>query len=320
VKLIVSIDVEEDSLFSGQYPTIPPGVTNVRQLERLAFLAKEHGVPLTLLVTHPVAEDPTCCALLKRLAQTERAEIGAHLHPWCTPPFGRNSMPEPVPMSSMPVDALRAKLENLHSSISKNIGIEPVSFRAGRFDLSPHLLQLLPEFGITADSSVVPCHPATSGPPDYPLVFPDPHSHPMEPRVLEVPLTITALWPAAARLVFSHARSLPPLFRKMCYSATRYLNSAGIHPAWFSLAVMKKATRLHAERGGQALNMFLHSSELSPGATPINRTERDVQDFVGKIRRYLEWVMVSFPIEGATLSGLVPLQRKCGHCDTRQQP
>ena len=32
MKLVISIDVEEEGLFSGHYPRTPPGVTNVAEL------------------------------------------------------------------------------------------------------------------------------------------------------------------------------------------------------------------------------------------------------------------------------------------------
>lgn len=311
LKLAISIDVEEDGLFSGRYPAVPPGVGNVNDLGRLSFATQEFGIPLTLLVTYPVAQDPACCDLLKRLHKTGRAEIGAHLHPWCTPPFSPDKVQEPAPMSSLPADIVRGKLDALLESIRRNIGVKPVSFRAGRFDLSRQLLRLLPESGIAVDSSVVPLRPAQTGPENYPARSPDPHPHPDEPGILEAPITMTPIWPTAASTVFSDASNMPTLVKESLFAATRYLNSAGIHPAWFSLPVMKKATRLHAGRGGRVLNMFLHSSELSPGATPLNRTPRAAASFAQKIRRYIEWLRESFEVQGVTLSELVSFNRGC---------
>jgi len=57
LKLVFSIDVEEEGLFSGRYPRIPPGVTNVAHLSRLESIPREFSLPLTLLVTYRVAAD-----------------------------------------------------------------------------------------------------------------------------------------------------------------------------------------------------------------------------------------------------------------------
>jgi hypothetical protein len=67
---------------------------------------------------------------------------------------------------------------------------------------------------------------------------------------------------------------------------------------------MKLAVRLHRSRGGKVLNMFLHSSELKPGATPSFRTERAVNSLVEKIRIFLKWLVRTGPVEGVTLSEL----------------
>jgi hypothetical protein len=88
------------------------------------------------------------------------------------------------------------------------------------------------------------------------------------------------------------------------FTAFRHIGVAGIHPAWFPLQSMKLAVRLHRARGGKVLNMFLHSSELKPGATPSFRTERAVNSLVEKIRRFLKWLVSTGPVEGVTLSEL----------------
>ena len=58
MKLVISIDVEEEGLFSGAYARTPTGVSNVAELRRLEFIPREFGFPLTLLATYHVARDP----------------------------------------------------------------------------------------------------------------------------------------------------------------------------------------------------------------------------------------------------------------------
>lgn len=307
MKLVVSVDVEEDGLFCGRYPRKPPGVANVQALARLEFLGDKFGIPLTLLATYPVVSDPECCSILRVFAAKRNAEIGAHLHPWCTPPFAETGPEEPVRTAFIPAAVLRAKMQTLCSAIEAGTGIKPRAFRAGRFDLSHELLQGLPEYGIGVDSSVVPLRQVADGPTDHFTSPADPYRHPLKPAILEVPLTTVPVRQAAARIVAAIAPRLPRPLQQLLYSGTRYLNAAGIHPAWYPLSSMKMAARLHARRGGTVLNMFLHSSELHPGATPAHRTEAAVAGFVEKIRHFVEWLSPRFSIEGTTLSGLVPM-------------
>ena len=45
----VTLDVEEEGLFSGSYPRDGAGLANIPELRRLEFLPAEFGLPLTLL-------------------------------------------------------------------------------------------------------------------------------------------------------------------------------------------------------------------------------------------------------------------------------
>ena len=93
MKLVISIDVEEEGLFSGLYPRTPPGVTNVAELARLAFIPRDFGLPLTLLVTYQVARDPAACRVLAQWRDRYGAEIGAPSAPLEHPAFCRPARP-----------------------------------------------------------------------------------------------------------------------------------------------------------------------------------------------------------------------------------
>ena len=155
MKLVISLDVEEEGLFSGRYPR-ESGVTNVAELRRLEFIPREFGLPLTLLVSYRVARDPAACQVLARWRDLYRAEIGVHLHPWSTPPFADLPLPEPVPAEELPRPLLRAKFAHLVQAVHASLGVTPASFRMGRFDFGPKVMGLLPEFGLRVDSSIVP--------------------------------------------------------------------------------------------------------------------------------------------------------------------
>ena len=54
------------------------------------------------------------------------------------------------------------------------------------------------------------------------------------------------------------------------------------------------------------LNMFLHSSELAPSATPRYNKEGKVVELVKRIRNFLAWLTATGPVQGVTLSKLYP--------------
>jgi hypothetical protein len=302
MKLVISIDVEEEGLFSGRYDRRPPGVKNVAALDRLEFIPREFGLPLTLLLSYQVAGNDAARPILAQWQERHGAEIGAHLHHWNTPPFSHPTEPDPVASRELPLAMMQAKLETLVTTVSRNFGRPPRSFRMGRFDWWPEILALLPGVGLSRDSSMVPLgHYA--GRVDQFKTPPDPFRLDLgQPGLVEVPLTMVPVFPGLARLYYRLAKTLAPRRCEKLLAAFRSFGAAGIHPAMFPLPSMRLAARLHRRRGGRVLNMFFHSSELHPGATPMFPTEAAVNHLTGKIRDFLAWLIATGPVTGVTLS------------------
>ncbi len=305
MKLVISLDVEEEGLFSGHYPR-SSAVTNVAELSLLEFIPRDFGLPLTLLVSYQVARDPAAGEILARWRDLYRAEIGVHLHPWSTPPFSDLPQPEPIPAAELPLALLREKFGHLTAQVQDSLGVTPRSFRMGRFDFGPKVLDLLPEFGLRVDSSIVPLTLKGTG--DYFLAPADPFcltpAAAERPALLEVPVTMVPVLAHLPRTLARLAPYLPGSSGRRLLSWFKYVGAAGIQPAWFPLASMRLAAGLHRRRGGRVLTMFFHSSELKPGASRLFPTESAVAAFVAKIRAFLTWLMKSGPVEGVTLSGL----------------
>jgi hypothetical protein len=305
MKLVISIDVEEEGLFSGDYPRTPPGVSNVAELRRLEFIPREFGLPLTLLVSYHAALDPGACRILAHWQETYGAEIGVHLHPWNTPPFADLPHPEPISSELLPISLLRDKLGSLVRQVRRSLGMTPISFRMGRLDWGPRIMALLPECGLKVDSSIAPLTDKSSRAEDFlapadPFFLPGLEGAPL----LEAPLTLVPVLPGTPRAVYRLSRALPGAWGRRVRGCFRYLGAAGLQPAWFPLASMQLAASLHQRRGGRVLTMFFHSSELLPGATRLFPTEEAVGRLVAKLRGFLAWLVKTMPVQGATLSDL----------------
>lgn len=307
MKLVISIDVEEEGLFFGHYPRTPPGVSNVAELERLAFIPREFGLPLTLLVTYQVARDPAACRVLTQWRDRYGAEIGVHLHPWNTPPFLDLPEPEPIPSERLPGPLLQDKFANLLSQIRTNLEDAPHSFRMGRFDAGPRVWGLLPEFNLSVDSSVVPLTPKGIDARHF-LAPADPFRLQAlgldANKLLEVPVTMVPVVAGTPGLITRLAARLPLYWGQRLQRSFRYVAAVGVQPAWYPLASMQLAAQLHRRRGGRVLTMFFHSSELKPGASRLFPTETAVDRFVGKIRTFLTWLVQTGPVQGVRLSDL----------------
>ncbi len=195
VKLAVTIDVEEEGLFSGKYNRTDIPVENVKELQVLDSVFREWDIRPTLLLTYQVARDKRSHDLLHNLRHRWNGEIGAHLHHWNTPPIKELPYRDPVPSELMPHDLLAAKLDSLIEAINQ-AGFIPESFRMGRFNLGPRTFALIHNLGIKVDSSVCPLHRFYGGPdhlgaPTDPY-FPDLENilKPGKSDVLEAPVTI----------------------------------------------------------------------------------------------------------------------------------
>ena len=303
IRVVVSLDVEEDGLGCGRYPRVPPGVANVAALERLGFVTRDFGIPLTLLATYPVIMDDGALAHLLRWRDRFGAEIGAHLHPWNTPPFpgdGKEYGGGPTPLDFEKMVALRAVIE-------RRTGTAPVSFRMGRFAVSERMFDDAQRGGFLREASVVPFH-ATSGALAAYAVSPNPYCVRAETdsskALWEIPLTNLPLWPCAGRWMAAATAGSRHPWRAPLQRAFQRVGIAGLHPAWFSLPVMCMATRLHVARGGRVLHVFMHSSDLMPGCTPAFPAEQSVQRQVDRLAAFLRWLQRRYSVAGATLGAV----------------
>ena len=155
MKFTVTIDVEEEGLFSGKYSTDDSSALNVYQLDRLDQLFMELGIRPTLLVSYQVANKKDVLEKLLSLKKRWNAEVGAHLHHWNTPPILVNTITPPAPSELLSSDLLEAKTRSLMCVLQES-GLEATSFRMGRFNLGPKMFQILEQVGIKVDSSVAP--------------------------------------------------------------------------------------------------------------------------------------------------------------------
>ena len=306
MKLVVTIDVEEEGLFSRMYESEGVTAENVGHLTVLDPVFKERGIRPTLLVSYQACQGNNRDRLMK-LREEWDGEIGAHLHPWNTPPLADPGEPEPAPSERRPAAHLEAKLESLLTAI-RSMGVEPRSFRMGRFNLGPRMFSILEKSPIQVDSSMAPMRSYPGGPdhlraPADPY-FPDP-SDPVRPggsNLLEVPITVLPLVPGLGGWLEGLGR-ITGVQRGTAWLA-QYLGSISVQPMGLGLKRLKAAARLHASRGGRVLTMFFHSSELMPGGCPQHQTRAEVEVFLDKIDRFFSWLNKEMQVESVTLSGL----------------
>lgn len=306
LRVVISLDVEEEGLFSGRYASQDCRVENVALLPKLKNLTQELGFPLTLLCAYTVLTNPRACTTLAHMRDSVGAEIGAHLHHWSTPPLPQAlHKGEPERSDTMDREVLRQRLRSLLQAGRDFQGAALTSFRMGRWDLKSCVRPLLAEEGILVDSSVAPLRMFKQGP-DHFLAPPDPYwvSSATAPSLLEVPITQISLLPALAQAWYRAGKVLAMERQANFIDKYKFFGALSANPVWHNAAVMRLATRLHVARGGKVLSLFWHSSEMLAGASPNIPDQAAADALLHKIHSYLTWLRKHFAVQGVTLSSL----------------
>lgn len=308
LKLVVTIDVEEEGLFTGRYR---PGSAPTRNVSRLALLSPLFAalkIRPTLLVTYQVARHGALRDFLARLAGQWGAQIGAHLHPWNTPPLDHPALAEPLCSERIAPALLAAKLSTLTRTVAM-MGQAPTCFRMGRFNMGTRMLGLLPAQGYGIDTSVAPGKTAKAGP-DHLLAPTDPYRpdpkdicRPGPAAILEVPLTIVPVVRGVGAWLRALEKKAPAKGPRVSAVLQRLLLLPA-QPAWTGLNRLKAAVRLHRQRGGQVVTVFFHSSELLPGAYPGHPDKAAVRRFLERMDRFFTWLCRDLGARPLTLADL----------------
>jgi hypothetical protein len=312
VGLSISIDTEEDNWVPTREGVT---VSNIQELPRLADLFASLGVRATYFATYQVVAAADSAAVLRDLHERGTAEIGAHLHPWNTPPD--SGIEQRVTMlQDYPREAQRQKLERLLDQFDESVQIRPKSFRAGRFGIGESMIETLIESGLYVDSSVTPLlswestgGPSFIGAPTqiYRLDGQGDVRIPVESGlVVEVPITVgftrssPASWVQIAEFLSTPgARGLHILG---VASRLGFLRRVVLSPETHSVDEMLTLSSHFIELGAPFLHLFFHSNSLRNGLNPFVTTEDDVDRLYSSLRRYVEGLQGMADVDFYTVS------------------
>jgi glycosyltransferase involved in cell wall biosynthesis len=299
VTLIVSIDTEEDNW----HPT-RTGITveNIGELPRLDRCFERLGVRATYFTTYCVAIVPWAVKVLREIRARGAAEIGAHLHPWNTPPLEEPLVARNTMLVNLPADLQVAKLRSLTEALAHGIGAQPIAFRAGRWGFGESTAAALLECGYTVDSSITPFTswqddgdgPDHSGAPldIYRLDGRgDVRVRSASGALVEVPLTCAYtrrpmdLWARVHRVL-----NRPALRRLRLVGVLSRLNIVkfvALSPETDTCADMLTLSRRLIAGGVRSLHLTFHSLALMPGLGPFAPTAAAVERLYATIESYV---------------------------------
>lgn len=292
--LIAVVDTEEEFDWNAPFDRRNTSVEHMRDIGHLQDVFDEAGIVPLYVVDHPIATQETSLAPLREFQDGGRCDIGAHLHPWVTPPFdeevnAHNSYP-----GNLPPELERAKLATLVTAIEAGFGRRPRAYKAGRYGAGAHTNRILVELGLDIDLS--PCPPfdlGADGGPDW-------SAFPVEPFWTGPGHTILSI-PNTGAYVGFVKDGAHGLYRLANSRGIAWSRAGGIlarigaverlflSPEGYSFQDLRRLTLALHQRGVSHFTFSLHSPSVRPGCTNYVRNLDDRAKFLDVCRRYFHF-------------------------------
>ena len=276
-RFTVFADVEEEFDWNAPLDRRNRATTAMAAFPEAHRRFAERGVALACMVDYPVATDPAAVAILSRVVEDGRSEIGTQLHAWVNPPFPDSAPPGSSYAGNLPRASETAKLETLTRAITTAFGRAPRAYRAGRYGIGPNSFALLAGLGYRIDSSVRPGYDySTDGGPDFTVADAGAYR---EGGIVELPLT-TVFTGHARRGGAQLYRALGRIPRgRGLFARASLLSRIALTPEDMPIADALEAVAIADGEGLRLLNLSFHSPSLAPGHTPYVRDAADLKRF-----------------------------------------
>jgi hypothetical protein len=308
-RLAVVVDTEEEFDWHAPFSRANTNVTAMRHIGRAQRICERFGVMPLYVVDYPVATQPAGFEELRSWADAARCEIGAHLHPWVTPPFeedvsGRNSF-----ACNLAPTLQDRKVRTLADTIGSAFERMPHTFKAGRYGIGAATLETLEALEFDVDASVNPhmdFRPVDG--PDFSAFDARPFWFGARRRMLEVPCTQGFVgW---ARAVGGPLRRVSEAWPWSTLRAPGVLARLGmvnrvmLSPEGNTLSEMVALTRALLADGLRVFTLSFHSPSVEPGHTPYVQSQQDLEAFLARLEQYLEFFFGPLSGRASTPEGI----------------
>jgi hypothetical protein len=305
--LLVVVDTEEEFDWEADFDRNATSVEAMRHVHLGQEIFDAVGVRPAYLVDFPVASQESGVTPIKEFVDSGRAVVGAHLHPWVSPPFDEEVNRRHSFAGNLPAALERAKLERLVDQIEVSFGERPVIYKAGRYGIGPNTAGILEDLGFEVDLSACAAFDfsAEDGP-DYSRFSSDPYWFGDERLLLGLPATGAFVgllqrgaprwhhWATRPQLQWAR---LPGIFARL-----DLIDRLHLSPEGFGFSDLCRLTEFLLARGVRVFTLSFHSPTLDPGRTPYVRDRVELNNFLDVLRRYLGYFLGE--LEGTSMTPL----------------
>jgi hypothetical protein len=296
--LFMVVDTEEEFDWHAPFSRASTGVQAIAALDGLHQVIDRFRIRPTYVIDYPVATKPEAFEVIRALVSSDRCQVGAHLHPWVTPPFTEEVNGVNSYACNLGTALEEAKLRNLSDAIEEHVGLRPRSYKAGRYGLGRSTVQILQRLEFDIDVSINPLmdYRLAAGP-SFEAFDARPFFFGTKRRLLEVPCTLGFAGFARRFGLPLHRASDRGLLRQLkapgILSRSGALNKIMLSPETSTLDEMTAVTRALIADGVRTFTVTFHSPSVDPGHTPYVRTQADLRQFLGRIESYCEFFLGS---------------------------
>lgn len=292
--LSVVIDTEEEFDWDAPFDRASTGVGHMRRVGAIQEICERWNIRPAYVVTYPIVSQDAGISALLPLVREGRALVGAHLHPWVSPPDEeevcvRNSYP-----GNLPAALEREKLARLADRIEAALEVRPVIYKAGRYGIGANTFAILEELGFTVDVSPAPPfdYRGQSGP-DFlrsglALSWEGPRK-----SVLSIPGTGALVGRVPSPGLYNAAASEPLAWLRAADILARLgvVERLKLTPEGHSGDDMARLVRWLHTRGQSLFMLTLHSPSMEPMHTPYVRSEAELATLLRETDRFLRFFM-----------------------------
>ncbi|MCR8924107.1 polysaccharide deacetylase family protein [Dasania sp. GY-MA-18] len=304
-QLIVVIDTEEEFDWGAGPDRSKTSVSAMQHIDRVQNIFDQYGIVPCYVVDYPVVSQAQGVALLRQYHSEGRCEIGAHLHPWVTPPYDEEVSAFNSYAGNLPAELERKKLQAMVDKITEVFAKRPTIYKAGRYGLGSNSSAIMEQLGFEVDVSV--CPPVdyrADGGPDYSRAHAQPFWFGSDNGLLELPVTGAFVgWAGALqRPLYNMAGKLQKFKAKGILSRLSAVDRLMLSPEGFSSQEHIKLTEYLLKRGVRTFTWSFHSTSVKPGMAPYVKTEQDLAEFLDSFRRYFDYFFTQLKGEATTPS------------------
>ncbi len=293
-QLLVVVDTEEQFDWLKPFDRDARDVSHMRHIERFQAVCDEAGIRPVYVVDHPIATGAESVAALRAIHDRGGCEIGAHLHPWVSPPFDEevnswNSYP-----GNLPRALEREKLTLLTDAIERSFGVRTRIYKSGRHGFGSNTASILAELGFDIDLSPAPPFDfGEDGGPDWSRAPVDPYWIGDSGSILSIPSTGAFVGWGGASSRNLHEAARAPVGRAVKLGGVlAWLGAVerlSLTPEGFVAEDLQRLTSTLFTRGIRVFSFSIHSPSVEPGHTPYVRDERELHSLLAACRDYFRY-------------------------------